>query len=229
LLQCNKYFMKNPWLYLSSSPSFILKNDLEIIAKFNESPQTRTEYKIQTQLYPEPFLGDIFNAKVLLLNLNPGFHEDDTDHHKNNTNLKKLSKDNLSHDFDNEYPFYFLNPLLKDTPGGKWWNSRLKYLIQETSVKKIAQTVACIEYFPYHSEKFGFKLAIPSQDYSFHLVQQAIKKGTLIVVMRSIGKWWPKIREVDCNKLIRLNSDQSTVVSPGNCVQIEKITTLLNN
>ena len=94
--------MVNPWLKLSSKPPYILKEDKDIIAKFNK--KVNSCHKIFINLLAEPYCGDPFKAKIILLQLNPGVdnpigYEDDKDdfvcelfpHYKNNI-LKYLAQ-----------------------------------------------------------------------------------------------------------------------------------------
>jgi hypothetical protein len=46
-----------------------------------------------------------------------------------------------------------------------------------------------IEYFPYHSVSWRSPPHLPSQDYGFGLVQRAINRGAVIVVMRGWERW----------------------------------------
>lgn len=52
---------------------------------------------------------------------------------------------------------------------------------------------AVIEYFPYHSEeadtKTIYKSELPSQDYTEHLLQQALDNGAYIFLTRSVNAW----------------------------------------
>jgi hypothetical protein len=78
----------------------------------------------------------------------------------------------------------------------------------------------CIEYFPYHTKKYDARLdqiAFPSQDYTFHLVKQAIERHAFIVHMRSRNsrwfKWIPKLEEYPYSAIVR--NPQKPFVSPG--------------
>ena len=114
--------MNNPWtkiLKQAHSKTIVLESDKEIIDTFNEDPKRKLEHKIHLELLPEPFLGHP-NASVILLNLNPGFNENDKLFHKNNTYFKDQSLKNLTH--KSNYPFYLLDEKLKESPGYIWLN-----------------------------------------------------------------------------------------------------------
>ena len=55
----------------------------------------------------------------------------------------------------------------------------------------------CIEYFPYHSEKYKPTTPlISSQHYGFSLARQALESGKMIVVMRRHNLWLAQVPEL---------------------------------
>lgn len=181
-----QWAVNNPWENLNEAPPFVLESDKQIIEAHNNNPKTNEDHKIHTELYPEPFLGNP-NADVVLLNLNPGFSHDDCRFHKSNEYFIQQARKNLRHKSD--YGFYLLDEAINDAPGYKWWNSRLKTLITECGREKVAQNLLCVELFPYHSQRFKRIDHLPSQEYSFYLVSEAIKRKAIIILMRSKKLW----------------------------------------
>lgn len=54
----------------------------------------------------------------------------------------------------------------------------------------LANKMAMIQFFPYHSNKFKYsKQYLPSQEYNFSLVLEAMANKKLIVCLRSFKKW----------------------------------------
>lgn len=206
--------MDNPWLSLPNTASFLLASDLPIILHFNT--KAKSQYKIHGELLPEPYLGDP-QANILLLNLNPGFDERDIVFHQCNDYFVKTSRANLAH-ANQAYPFYLLDPYNAASPGAIWWGSKLKRLIDRYGVQKIANEVCVIEYFPYHSEKFGYKTDIPSQIYGFSLLQEAMKRNALVIQMRSRRLWQSKVPGLSSYPhYYKLNNPRNTVISENNC------------
>jgi hypothetical protein len=121
-----------------------------------------------------------------------------------------------------QFPFYLLDPSIRRT---KYWERKLGPLIKsvgetrEDGQRLIARGVFCIEYFPYHSRKFGAgKIAVPSQQYSFALVRKAIVRRAVIIVMRSSKRWFcqiPQLRQYA--NLYEIRSVQNPTISPRNC------------
>lgn len=205
--------MRNPWIDLPAFAPYVLKEDLEAIDRFNTS--AKSEHYIHTSVMPEPHLGDP-NAPVVLLNLNPGYSEQDEETHSNAEFADACRKCAL-HDAQ-DYPFYLLNPAF---PGGgfDWWSKKLKPLIAEFGRESVARKVFCVEFFPYHSIKFAHdKLAVSSQQYSSWLVEQAIARDAVIVAMRGMRFWEKLVPDLHAyGNLFKLNSAQNVTISQRNC------------
>ena len=70
--------MKNPWSEFKDNPkqdNFVLDAERTIINKFNESASDN--HRVHTDIMPAPFMGNVFEAPVLLLLLNPGYTEEE--------------------------------------------------------------------------------------------------------------------------------------------------------
>jgi hypothetical protein len=121
------------------------------------------------------------------------------------------------------YPFVFLDPEFDEV--GKWWRSKLKKLIDLFGQEALSKAILNITYFPYPSQRFAHrKLRIPSQKYTFHLVSEAVKRNTVIVLMRKKAKWLdavPELRGYDCLYCVR--NTQTPSISPRNCDNFDKI------
>jgi len=205
--------MLNPWSKLPTIPPYILDFDKSEIDNNKTNLNENTE--LHFELLPEPFLGDP-HAPVVLLNRNPGYSPDDITYHRQPAFIK-LSRANLNHQLS-DYSFYLLNPSVS-APGRVWWDKKLRSLIRDTSREIVSNNLACVEFFPYHSKKFGYhKLSLPSQEYSFYLVQQAMARNAVIILMRSRKLWLSAIPGlVNYPLLFSLRSVQNPMISPRNC------------
>jgi len=207
--------MNNPWKKLPETTPYLLESDKKQILAFNET--AKPIVKIQHHVHPEPYIGNP-KAPVILLNLNPGYADEDIEYYENEFVFSEWKK-NLFHE-PMEYPFYILHPDFdQDLGGTKWWRQKLRQLIEICGVKKVATHICCVEYFPYHSIRFKpQKTILESQVYNFELVREAIKKEAIIMIMRSEKNWLSAIPELDDYKnLFRLNSKQNVTVSKNNC------------
>lgn len=203
----NPWLMPDPWVVIREKSYYLLKSDKAFISKIYRDKKLKPEHKFHFKLLPEPFLGRV-DAPIIILNLNPGYSECDRRWHRKQV-FKELSLANLAHNAA-EYPFYPLHPKIRCSPGGMWWSARFKPLInsltntnnkvsKEEAIKKIANGILCVEYFPYHSEKwrsFSIDNEMPSQSYSFKLVQAAISRENppLILLLRNKKGWFENVQ-----------------------------------
>lgn len=219
--------MENPWKSLPLEAPYLLPEDRVAVETFNRS--CREARKIHAEVLPEPFLGRR-DAPIVLLNLNPGFSERDVETHRL-PGFAQASRGNLLH-AEAEYPFHLLDPRWQSAPGNKWWTQRLRRIIEPFGLHRVASSVLCVEFFPYHSTKFGHdKLRVPSQAYSFDLVRQAIDRDAHVLLLRGKRIWFEAVPELANYHLLQCtNSVQSAFVSPGNCPTFfERIVRLLGD
>jgi hypothetical protein len=200
----------NPWERLPITAPFLLSEDVELIEKFNSTADDR--FKIHSNILPEPYLGNP-DAPIVLLGLNPGFKGTDIAQHSC-ARFAKLSRANLLHQ-SADYPLYLLDPTIDRT---KYWERKLRCLIEQFGCSQIARKVFCVEFFPYHSREFKHaRLCIPSQQYSFSLVRRAIARGAAILQLRGGHCWLRNVSELATYpQVYKPNSPQNPAISPRN-------------
>lgn len=210
--------MINPWEHLPKEPPFVLESDKSLVENFNKELSNK-KTKIHLELLPDPYLGNP-QAKVVLLGLNPGFDESETEFHVENNYLMRTGMENLVHKIT-DYPFYLLNPNNSATKGYQYWNGKrgkLKQLIKEFGIDIVAKQIFCIEFFPYHSIEYDIRLPIlNSQKYNFYLVRQAIKNNAVIVIMRNEKNWLkyvPELKNYSC--CYKLKNYRTPWITRGN-------------
>ena len=216
--------MKNPWLKLNTEkPPYILNIDSKTINEFN-SRRNNENYKIRLDNLPTPYAGNFNKAKILLLQLNPGSEIlpglEPTENHEFliYKNLKKVLAKSLKHE-DMEYPFYWLNPEFMLTGGFKYWARIFSTVINNRKdYKKIANKICCVQYFPYHSKNYQhINKILDSQEYSFNLVKNFIKKpDKMIIIMRSPRRWLDVIPELNKYNTVALKSTRNPVLTENN-------------
>lgn len=219
--------MENPWANLPDEPPFVLEMDRQSVHLFNTT-KASAETWVQLELLPEPFLGNPL-APIVLLNLNVGFTENEILLHHENSHFIETNRKNLLHE-DQPYPFYLLDPKNAQASGYYWWVRKLKRLIPQFGLSRVANNIFCVEYFPYHSQRFHEAAAVESQKYSFFLVQEALKRNALIIIMRSQKLWFNAVKDLEkYDNLYLLLNSQNVVVSQNNCPDgFPKIVKLLN-
>lgn len=156
--------MNNPWIGLSSKAPFIAELDKDIV---ETSPKAFGH--VRFEIPPDPYLGNLEKAKIVLLVLNPGFVDEDIVSFKNKGYIEQ-NKKNLTHQA--EPGFYVLNEKFSFSGGYRWWMRILKRPIEDgVSTNSLADKLLCLQYFPYHSPTYThIPTYLPSQHYTTHFL-----------------------------------------------------------
>jgi hypothetical protein len=216
--------MQNPWLSL-------VEDKNKCVAKLDAS--SVNDDCLRLDVLPEPFVGCL-EAPVVLLNLNPGFDEENVEEHRC-PEFRDLILNNLRQ-VPSEFPFYYLNPKIQPCKGAQYWTGKrgkLKRLMVDCGLKPVAQRVLCIEFFPYHSVTFprrlrGAKL-LPSQEFAVSLAKSAIGRNALIVIMRNKEIWERELRDLLKNheRKCVLNNPQNPTITPRNCPRYSEVVSIV--
>jgi len=168
-----------------------------------------TETPLHLGLCPLPFVGDVANARVYFLLLNPGLCELDYFAEYCKPDFAQRLRANLRQDFrGTEYPFFPLDPRFAWHSGSRYWQNKLAPVIKKLAdqtgqtharVRKVvAQNVCAIELVPYHSVRDSvtgtvrrvLESARLARDYVHDvLIPEARSGSRLIVAMRSTKDW----------------------------------------
>jgi hypothetical protein len=225
--------MQNPWLELGIHQPFVLEQDRAMVHAFNELYQDKKEFVIRTELYPEPFFGNV-NAPVYVLILNPGYSEADRQWHTRE-NFTTAVRSALTHE-EMECPLYYLDPRFSESPGAKWFAQKTKHLVRDCGLEAVTRGLFFVELFPYHSQRYRAipkKISdnglVPSSAYSAYLVRRAIMQNKWLVIMRAAKQWTEFVPELaGYDRVLRLNSPQNVCLSPGNVKGYQEIRNVLN-
>jgi hypothetical protein len=181
--------MDNPWRHLPKRFPYVLPADAAAVDRANKRPGE--ERRLHTEKLPEPYIGDP-NTPIVLLTLNGRFEDDDYLFTLDPVG-RALQLANLRHD-PADYPFYHLDPRIKTFGGATYWRPRFEELIGKVGLEVVAHGVFCVEFFPYSSRTdAGIRDILDSQRYGFQLVEQAIDRDALIVLMRSRTEWCAQV------------------------------------
>ncbi len=205
--------MNNPWKDLSATPPFIAPTDRHYI-------DSRINH-LQLEVLPDPYIGNLNQARIVLLALNPGYKNTDLSVNMNEPGYTRQNKLNLLHKANP--PFYMLDKRLNYSGGYKWWSRILKPLISAgIPIDSLSRKVMCIQYFPSHSRTYiNIPIVLPSQGYSFFLLKEAIRQNKKIVVMRSEKLWLNAVPELIDVNYIKLKNPRNPVISPNNMEEKE--------
>jgi hypothetical protein len=215
----------NPWIELPTVHPYVLSIDEPAIVQYNCN--TSEQHRLRLDVLPEPFIGSL-TAPVVILGLNPGFDDRDPAIHAS-PQFQELLRANYHHSLS-DFPFFFLDPRFK-SPGREWWEQKLKPLLDMFTPEETAHSLFCVEYFPYHSQRFRhMPKQLPSQWYGFHLVSKAINRNAVIVIMRARELWLAAVPALKTySSVYTLNSPQNVVISPRNCPGFEVIVSAIRN
>lgn len=204
--------MKNPWLYLPKQQPHILPGDLEVLMRFNVIPE---KLGLRLEVFPVPYIGNLDEAKIVLLCLNPGFIEQDIEIYEND---KGFNQENLKIlTFESNPPFFYFNPKFKYTGGYKWWSKILKECINEFGMDEVSRKIMCLQYIAYHSVTFiNPPTILESQKFTFNLLGKAINLKKIIVIMRSKKLWLKAVPELENYPYIELKNYRRPFISRRN-------------
>lgn len=206
--------MKNPWVSLPHKEPFVLPEERPTISRFNEKCK-RADQQIHLEVPPNPYFGNP-SSQIVLLSLNPGFDSRDYESYVSNPDYLSSHRKMLLHE-EQEYPFVPLNPKFSHTPGFDYFEGRLRRLIEWYDRKTISNKLFWIEYFPYPSRTYRqLGQLLPSQEYAFYLVSQAVERGATIIVMRNKCNWLKAVPKLAKYEIHELNSPRAGSISPRN-------------
>jgi hypothetical protein len=162
--------------------------------------------KFHLNLLPQPFVGNLSQASIYILLLNPGFSPGDYYALQSAPEYIAAIKRNLRQaNAADAYPFFFLDPRFAWTAGGRWWQARFRSIAEaiakqrscswQLAYQHISRHTACLEMYPYHSQSFKEpKVALKStvlirQYVAEELLPRAISGDALLVVTRQTKAW----------------------------------------
>jgi len=231
-------FYENPWLDLAEeikeNSYKPLKENIHIedkncIDEFNCS--VNEEYKYHLEILPEPFWGNVFEAEIVILTLNPGYV-----YEKNYGEYEQLSEegkikfvkgqcDSMSLKSEEFIPSDFYRNSLSDF----YWDRKTKKLRAE--FKNANSRIALIQYVGYTSCKFKnlppkitrkiYHLEddiLHTQKFTVRLVKYMMQQNRIIVIARNKNLWFNAVEGLDrYEKLIVLDNYRNTSITPNNC------------
>lgn len=135
------------------------------VANYYEEKYWTDNSIFHTDLLPIPYAGNLNNAKIFILLLNPGLSFIDYYSEYSSFQFVEALKDTLHQQYANhQFPFIFLNPNFFWTGGGQYWLRKLKDYIKLIKSSRsctyieatrfLSQRVAILELMPYHSSTF---------------------------------------------------------------------------
>ena len=159
-------------------------------------------------LLPQPFMGDVKNAKIYVLTLNPGYSPTDYFGEYCVPEFREALLRNLRQDHTSQAtPNLFLDPQYAWSGGYGYWHTRLSGIIEKFATErrwsyakaraKLGERLAIIELVPYHSASFGptgmlgkLKSVELAKDFVEQHVVKRVRRGEAIaIVVRQVRRW----------------------------------------
>ncbi len=221
--------MQNPWDDLPHERPWVLPVDRPHVDAFNRHIGLNPDYVIDSDLFPEPCLGNR-EAPVVVLNRNPGIGENDPGIHCRPEYIAAL-RANLTED-PRGHRLVGLLPQFQDTPAARWLKRLFRALFNEGhSPEDLARQVLLVEFHGYHAKSWRpFPITLPSQSWGFSLVEQAISREATIVVMRGRRDWEIAVPALHgYQELVEVRSPQTSALSPRNCEPFDLVRQALSH
>ena len=220
--------MENPWTGLPRRKPYVLPEDREAVRAHAGSRQVVKDpekYGLHTELLPTPFIGNP-KARVVLLNLNPGYAEQDEADYRERR-FHKAAIQNLTHEVG-ELQFFPIDPRFSATSSYDYWMGKLRWLIDKVGLEAVADGVFCVQAYPYHSREFARSVAVPSQRYTEALLRERIRRRALVIGMRARRHWEATEPKLESYGTIWLRNPRNPTLSPGNLDGFDEVAAALS-
>ena len=187
------------------SPDLLDLITIRAAALSGHAPPNTGNKRLHFGRIPTPYLGDLRNAKVFILTLNPGHQSIDYWWDFQRPDFRQAMKRNLKQ--TKPVKFEFLNPEFAGHPGSVYWEKRFKDIIDgltrgsvtpDVARAKIASATAVIQLIPYPSAKGDGVAELSDRLESTLLAKMFVKKHVLkkvhnreaiAVVLRQRWRW----------------------------------------
>ncbi|MDD3738132.1 MAG: hypothetical protein PHP31_02405 [Lentimicrobiaceae bacterium] len=227
---------ENPWLEVAKKVKdnsyFPLKKnvysgDKEYIKRFNDKIQDKDKklYKYRLKLLPEPFWGNVLDAEIVILTLNPGYVKA-----KNNDMYKSLHEDEKKKFIKEQCEAMSLkstefipsNPV-RNSISDFYWDKRTKHL--RDKFKNANSKIALVQYIGYTSQNYKNMYntitteLLDTQKFTVRLVKYLIEQERVIIIARGKKLWLEAVKELNDKNanLITLDNYRNTYITPNNC------------
>jgi hypothetical protein len=207
--------LPNPWMELPSRAPYVLSSDRPFVEAFNKHADEAK--RLDLSLLPEPFIGNR-SAPLVVLGLNPGWSEQNSENYSTPARPHAILA-NLRDEPEGQV-HYALTAEFASAPVGEWWRRSVHWLVLAGQpLEHLARSVLSVEFHGYHSRSFEpIPITLPSQWFGFSLVERAIARGAVIVLMRGRREWQIAVPALaSYTRVVRLSNPRPSAISPSNC------------
>ncbi|WP_279482267.1 DUF6508 domain-containing protein [Aureimonas sp. SK2] len=203
------------------------ENQAAVIAEFR-----RERSRLQASLVPQPFVGDLRRADIVLCLLNPGLDPGNWLDEGDRTVTRALKLAGLRQS-PLASPFWSIDPEIANAGAFRWWWPKFAALADglvadgwtfDEAMSSLAQRVACVEIVAYHSRTSSpitadLIAALPSSQLAIEFVRERAAEGAQVVLFRSHAGWGL----ADDGDRIRLVTDSMRSINVGPDTQAGRI------
>jgi hypothetical protein len=156
------------------------------------------EHLFHLSLIPKPYSGDLDNADIFILLLNPGLHAADFKLEFENKEYRDALVSVIEQDCTKHLN---LDPTWAWTSGFSWWEGKFRPLVQSfirddpsrtyfDTLTEITKRIAWIELVPYHSKSFRGGCNLASSNAAKKFVHELVdQEDRLVIVTRKVTDW----------------------------------------
>jgi hypothetical protein len=173
-----------------------------------------TDRRLHLSLLPSPYCGNLREADIVILLLNPGFAFSDYYAETRMPKFRHRIVQTLAQNFDGiDFPFFPLDPEYCWYGGFRWWEEKLRDVITVIANKKfnrryldalhdVSKRLASLELVPYHSSSFNAhplinernRAFLPSVGVARRFAKEALGKALdqrdkTFIVTRQVEAW----------------------------------------
>lgn len=216
--------MKNPWhdYFVRSNESKCHPLDEQHVLAFNDSISAKksvNKFRLRVDMEPLPYTGNP-SSPILVLLANPGAGGSGPEITKNFTGKKlELHKKNLLHTHSSTYDYLARFNSPKNTQlESVYLKEHTQELAKLTSIESVAKNIFFVNYHAYQSKAwYPIPFTFPTQDYTFFLVEEAVRRNALILMKRNMLGWFTAVPPLAKHKNIGVfKSSRRISMTAGN-------------
>ena len=166
--------------------------------------------RLHLGLIPVPFVGDMLNASIYILMINPGLGPADYFEYEVPRFRKALLANLRQEHKSGAMPFVFLDPQFAWHGGFRYWHQKLKGVIEALATANcisladaratLGRKLAVVQLVPYHSAVFKLSSKALKQLSSVRLAQDFVRqtvsdrvkaRKAIVIVARQVNAWDP--------------------------------------
>lgn len=200
-------FPKDQTLLRRSDKQVVTFKDFASFAN-SDALGDRKDTRFHLGLLPVPYVGDIQQASIFILTLNPSLEPLDYFGGERVPELREAIVQNLrQEDLDSEFPFFALNPRFSWDGSFRYWEGKLHEIVQKIrevkglgygeALSHMAKSICCLQLVPYYSRVFGNERLLSglastkliTRYVQEELAPRAKKKQVLLIVVRQKTSW----------------------------------------